>query len=317
MVPPTGAIRVQRRNETCACPTRPYLPDWHGGHDDANQGPCCDDDRQDETVNELTFQRWDYTLRFRRNLQNRWRAREPERIDMIVPVMDGMTVKDILDYGGFAGLPAYYVEPFATHWGGSPNYGDDGWWAIIDGGCGVVGCCGVQADITVDDKTVRWSHFKIGTRNPDDRAYVFDRTVYLSAINGISHLRPIPVAVGWLARRVGVTSFDPSPGTPSRPTLRSVVASSPVSSCAKRSQSRVAGPSYWVSSMLEGFASAMDLNSCTTTRLGSCVAAEWRWSTESRTGLRRMSAFSSLNWHRPMFGPVMSCALPSVEHRQR
>lgn len=25
-------------------------------------------------MNELTFQRWDYTLTFKRNLQNRWRA---------------------------------------------------------------------------------------------------------------------------------------------------------------------------------------------------------------------------------------------------
>ena len=144
-------------------------------------------------MNELTFQRWDYTLVFRRNIQNRWRPRQPERIDMIVPVIDGVTVKDILDHDGFAGLAALYVEPTATHWGGSPNYGDDGRWAIIDGSCGVVGCCGVQADITVAETTVGWSRFKTGTGEPDDRKYVFDRTAYMAAVNGIAHLHPMAV----------------------------------------------------------------------------------------------------------------------------
>ncbi len=164
------------------------------GHSAANHWLFCDGGRQDEAVNELTFQRWDYTLTFRRNLQNRWRARQPERIDMIVPVIDGTTVKNLLDHDGFAGLPAHYVEPFARHWGGSPNYGDDGHWAIIDGGCDVVGCCGVQADITVEATTVRWSHFRIGTQDPDDREYVFDRAAYMAAVSGIAHLQPVAVS---------------------------------------------------------------------------------------------------------------------------
>lgn len=148
-------------------------------------------------MNELTFQRWDYTLTFKRNLQNRWRPRQPERIDMIVPFIDGAAVKDILGHDGFAGLPSNYVEPHATQWGGPPNYGDDGRSAIIDGGCGVVGCCGVAADITFETDTVRWSHFKIGTSEPDQREYVFDRAAYSAAIDTIPRLHPIAFTEKW------------------------------------------------------------------------------------------------------------------------
>ncbi len=144
-------------------------------------------------MNVLSFERHAYTLVYKRTIQNRWRPPPPKRLDLIVPIIDGVTVRELLNYDGFPGLPARYVEPHATHWTGFPNYGDDGRWAVIDGGCGVVGCCGVQATITKDTATVRWSHFTIGTGEPDDRQYVFDRRAYDTAVDRIPELEPIEV----------------------------------------------------------------------------------------------------------------------------
>lgn len=150
--------------------------------------------RDGAKVNELSFRRYAYTLVFKRNLQNRWRPRPPQTIDLVVPVIDGKTVAELVGWsGGLAGLPAHYVEPFTTQWNGPPGYGDDGRAAIIDGDCGVVGCCGVQADITFDETTVRWSAFTIGTGEPDGREYLFDRRAYEAAINGITSLNATPV----------------------------------------------------------------------------------------------------------------------------
>lgn len=146
-------------------------------------------------MNELSFRRYAYTLVFKRNLQNRWRPRpREEEVDLVVPVIDGKSVGEIVGWDGvLAGLPAHYVEPTAQQWGGSPSYGDDGRTALIDGECGVVDCCGVQADVTFDDTSVRWSHFKIGTCEPDDREYVFGRAAYEAAIKGIASLTLIPL----------------------------------------------------------------------------------------------------------------------------
>jgi hypothetical protein len=151
--------------------------------------------RADDTkhLNQLSFRRYAYTLEFGRNLQNRWRPGPPIELDLVVPVIDGLTVQEILDHDGFAGLPAHYVEPRARQWSGPASYGDDGLAAIIDGGCSNVGCCGVQASIEFHDTTVRWFGFKIGTGEPDTREYTFDRASYEAAIAGIASLSPTPV----------------------------------------------------------------------------------------------------------------------------
>jgi hypothetical protein len=132
-------------------------------------------------------------LKFRRNVQNRWRPGPPVEMDLVVPVIDGRTVQETLDHDGLAGLPAHYLEPYATQWSGPPSYGDDGLASIIDGGCGNVGCCGVQATIEFHETTVRWFGFKIGTRKPDTRQYEFDRASYEAEIRGIASLSPTPV----------------------------------------------------------------------------------------------------------------------------
>ncbi len=144
-------------------------------------------------MNELSFRRYAYTLVFKRNLQNRWRPRPPLNLDLVVPVIDGETVQEILNHGGYAGLPAQYVEPQSTQWSGPPGYGDYGLAAILDGWCGDVGCCGVQAKITFDETTVRWSGFTTGTPTPDQHEFVFNRAAYEAAINGIGSLRATPV----------------------------------------------------------------------------------------------------------------------------
>lgn len=147
------------------------------------------------SMNEISFRRYAYTLVFKRNLQNRWRPRpRREEVDLVVPVIDGRTVGEIVGWhGALAGLPADYVEPIAQQWNGPPGYGDDGRTAIIDGDCGVVGCCGVEADVVFEANTVHWSRFKVGTRRPDEREYVFDRTAYEAAVEGIASLTPVPV----------------------------------------------------------------------------------------------------------------------------
>ena len=147
----------------------------------------------DAGVNELSFRRYAYTLVLKRNLQNRWRPRPPLNLDLVVPVIDGKTLQAILNHDGYAGLPAHYVEPQSTQWGGLPGYGDGGLAAILDGGCGNVGCCGVQARITFDETIVRWSGFTTGTGEPDQHEFVFDRAAYNAAIHGIAFLSVTPV----------------------------------------------------------------------------------------------------------------------------
>lgn len=49
------------------------------------------------------------------------------------------------------------------------------------------------ADITFGEATVRWSGFKIGTCEPDEREYVFERAAYDAAIKGIASLSEIAV----------------------------------------------------------------------------------------------------------------------------
>lgn len=57
-----------------------------------------------------------------------------------------------------------------------------------------MGCCGVQASITFHEATVRWSEFKIGNGETDDRVFVFDRCAYEAAIDGIASLTAISVS---------------------------------------------------------------------------------------------------------------------------
>ena len=149
----------------------------------------------DTPLHRLSFRRYAYTVVHRRNLQNRWRPPPPEEMDLIVPVIDGRTLKNILGFDGLPGLPAQYVEPNATQWSGPASYGDDGLSAIIDGGCGVVGCCGVQASVSFENDTVRWSGFTVGTADPDGRAFEFDRVEYEQAIAGLATLPAVAVRV--------------------------------------------------------------------------------------------------------------------------
>lgn len=146
-------------------------------------------------MNEMSFRRYSYTVVFKRNLQNRWRPRpRRENVDLVVPLIDGQPVATLVGWDGvLPGLRAHFVEPKAQQWGGPPSYGDDGRTAIIDGDCGVVGCCGVQAGVTFGATEVRWSHFTIGNREPDDRDYVFDRTAYETAVSGIASLEQVPL----------------------------------------------------------------------------------------------------------------------------
>lgn len=87
---------------------------------------------------------------------------------------------------GSAGWP-----PPSKHRLGEPPYEDNGRAVLLDGFCGIAGCCGLMACITVTDEHVRWDD--VFTRGPDlprDLSFTFGRADYEAALRSILDLMP-------------------------------------------------------------------------------------------------------------------------------
>jgi hypothetical protein len=118
-----------------------------------------------------------------------------ETVDLVVPVIDGVPLFEIVE-AHYPGLAIEHVAAPSHEWLGQPTYGDDGGRAVvIDGSCGVAGCCGVLADIVVSTNVVTWTG--LFSRAVDTAletfAFLFDRGEYERAIANVRDLPARPV----------------------------------------------------------------------------------------------------------------------------
>jgi hypothetical protein len=106
--------------------------------------------------------------------------------DIAVPVIDGVPLFERLP-GRYPGLAVRTVTPPSRQWLGAPVYEEDGRAVILDGTCGVAGCCGVMATIEVGPDTVLWHDFYAlgGPDLPSDLRFVFVRWKYEKVLASI------------------------------------------------------------------------------------------------------------------------------------
>ena len=118
-----------------------------------------------------------------------------ETVDVVVPVVDGVPLYEIVE-AHYPGVAIEHVAAPSHEWLGQPTYGDDGGRAVvIDGSCGVAGCCGVLADIVVSTNVVTWTG--LFSRAVDTAletfAFLFDRGEYERAIANVRDLPARPM----------------------------------------------------------------------------------------------------------------------------
>lgn len=124
--------------------------------------------------------------------------------DVAVPVIDGMPLFAYIGDDAMPGLAFDYVAPPSKHWLGEPVDVVFERVAVLDGTCGVAGCCGVSARISVGDAEVTWSDFAVGPDSALDLGpFVFDRAAYEAVLAGCAALAP----VAW--RFEGAGRMDP------------------------------------------------------------------------------------------------------------
>ena len=131
-------------------------------------------------VNRLTLERHVY-------IHEGVRRRVERREEVVVPIIDRTPLHEMVD-DRFSGLALPFVEPPSRQWLGAPTYQEDGRAVILDGSCGVAGCCGVFARITVTDDTVRWSDFfsRSDPPLPTGLDFEFEWVAYEATINAVS-----------------------------------------------------------------------------------------------------------------------------------
>lgn len=126
-------------------------------------------------------------------------------IDLAVPVIDGMPLFTYIDGDLVPGLAFDDVAPPSRHWLGEPYDVVFERAAVLDGTCGVAGCCGVSARIDTGIDSVTWSDFSVGPNSALDLGpFVFDRAAYEATLAGCGDLAP----VRWRFARAG-TVGDP------------------------------------------------------------------------------------------------------------
>jgi len=113
--------------------------------------------------------------------------------DIAVPVVDGVPLFERLPHR-YPGLAVGIVAPPSGQWLGNPVYEEDGRAVILDGKCGVAGCCGVMAKIEVLPSTVVWRDFYAlgGPEVPGDLRFVFVRWGYEKALSSLARAPRIP-----------------------------------------------------------------------------------------------------------------------------
>jgi hypothetical protein len=107
--------------------------------------------------------------------------------DIAVPVIDDVPLFERLPER-YPGLAVGIVAPPSGQWLGAPVYEEDGRAVILDGKCGVAGCCGVMAKIELRPDTVVWRDF-YALGGPDlasDLRFVFVRWEYQKALASLA-----------------------------------------------------------------------------------------------------------------------------------
>jgi hypothetical protein len=109
--------------------------------------------------------------------------------DLVVPAIDGTLLFEMLG-GRWPGIPAGWVLPPSGQWLGSPEQVEYGRSIVLDGSCGIAGCCGVVARISVLSDTVIWDEFHGhgGTDIPEQLQFEFDREGYEEQLRGLPHV---------------------------------------------------------------------------------------------------------------------------------
>jgi len=106
--------------------------------------------------------------------------------DIAVPVIDGVPLFERLP-DRYPGLAVSMVTPPSGQWLGAPVYEKNGRAVILDGKCGVAGCCGVMAKFEVRFDAVIWHDFYAlgGPDLPGDLEFGFVRWEYEKALASI------------------------------------------------------------------------------------------------------------------------------------
>jgi hypothetical protein len=120
----------------------------------------------------------------------RWRvpgqADDPRPTDLAVPVVDGVPLFETLGTD-WPGLDARWVAPPSRQWLGAPEYREYGRSVVLEGSCGVAGCCGVVFRISVFSETVVWDQpYRHGAVDiSTDLRFEFDAREYEAQLRAI------------------------------------------------------------------------------------------------------------------------------------
>lgn len=114
----------------------------------------------------------------------RWRW---NTTDLAVPVIDSVPLFEILGTD-WPGLDARLVLAPSLQWLGSPDYREYGGTVVLDGSCGIAGCCGVIFRISLFADTVVWDqpycHGEVDI--PEDLRFEFDRAEYEAQLRALA-----------------------------------------------------------------------------------------------------------------------------------
>jgi hypothetical protein len=112
--------------------------------------------------------------------------------DVAVPVIDGMPLFTYFEGETMPGIAFSYAAPPSRHWLGEPSDAS-GETALLDGTCGVAGCCGVSAHVDLGDEVVTWSDFLVGPSGSVDLGpFRFERVAYEATLAACGDLTPVP-----------------------------------------------------------------------------------------------------------------------------
>ena len=135
-------------------------------------------------------------LSFRR-MRGTYEVMEPYELDIAVPVVDDTPLYELMGER-FFGIDSALVMPPSRHLLDMPEYTDEDRTVLLDGTCLYASCCGVMAQVTVGDETVRWSSFfaRGGPEIPVTVSFEFDRRQYEAALASVrdADVESLPVA---------------------------------------------------------------------------------------------------------------------------
>lgn len=140
-------------------------------------------------VNKLSFRRW---------TDHDADVEHPGRrsVEIAVPMVDGVPLFELVK-DRYPGLVMSLVARPSKQLLGGASYVEDGRTVLLDGGCGVAGCCGVMATISVTREQIVWSDFFARGRStlPPNLHFTFDRDEYERALAKLPDVPTIDIPV--------------------------------------------------------------------------------------------------------------------------